>query len=147
VLPRLHRLEVYVPEKHDLALSKIMRCHEGDLAGLEALHRLHALDEETLAARYMEEMSHAIGDPRRIDLNLLAAIERLFGTLEAEAVERRLSAWRRRQATSSDLPRGRTRKTGAVRSRSPAREEGTPKRRVRRRATRDGRARGPGLTA
>jgi len=103
VLRRLRRLAVYVPEKHDLALSKIMRCHEGDLAGLSALHRLHGLDEETLVTRYMEEMKHVIGDPGRIDLNLLAAIERVFGVAEAEVVERRLATWRQ-QGTSRPLP-------------------------------------------
>jgi hypothetical protein len=94
VLPKLRRLKVLVLEKHDLALSKIMRCHEGDLAGIEALHRLRGLDHETLVARYMNEMDHVIGEPARIDLNLLAAIERLFGELEAEIVRRRIRAWR-----------------------------------------------------
>ena len=103
VLPQLHRLEVYVPEKHDLALSKIMRCHEGDLAGIESLHRRHELDAETLATRYMEEMNHVIGEPTRIDLHLFAAIERLFGAVPAEAVERRLSAWRKRSAPGARI--------------------------------------------
>jgi hypothetical protein len=107
VLPRLHRLEVYVPEKHDLALSKVMRCHEGDLAGIEALHRLHGLDEETLVTRYMEEMKHVIGDPSRIDLNLLVAVERLFGVVDAEVVERRLAEWRQKEDSRPLPPRPR----------------------------------------
>jgi hypothetical protein len=97
VMPELHRLEVHVLEKHDLALSKIMRCHEGDLVGLAALQRLHGLDEETLVTRYMDEMDHVIGDPARIDLNLLAALELLYGEAEAEAVRRRILAWRQRR--------------------------------------------------
>ena len=116
VLPRLHRLEVCVPEKHDLALSKVMRCHEGDLAGIEALHRLHGLDEETLVTRYMEEMKHVIGDPGRIDLNLLAAVERVFGVVDAEAVERRLAEWRKDE-DSRPLPPGLRSKPRTERSR------------------------------
>jgi hypothetical protein len=107
VLLGLHKLKVYVPEKHDLALSKVMRCHEGDLAGIEALHRLHGLDEETLVTRYMEEMKHVIGDPGRIDLNLLVAVERLFGVVEAEAVERRLAEWRQEESGRPTAPRPR----------------------------------------
>ncbi|MBN1770308.1 MAG: hypothetical protein JXB32_03525 [Deltaproteobacteria bacterium] len=98
VMPELQHLEVFVLEKHDLALSKIMRCHEGDLAGIQALHRRHGLDRETLVARYMTEMDHAIGDPKRIDLNLQVAVERLYGEAEAAAVGRRLDAWRQRGA-------------------------------------------------
>jgi hypothetical protein len=94
VMPELKRLTVHVLEKHDLALSKIMRCHEGDLVGIQALHRRLGLDEETLVARYIAEMDHVIGDPARIDLNLLAAVERLYGELEAEGVRKRLLAWR-----------------------------------------------------
>lgn len=96
VMADLRHLEVYVLEKHDLALSKILRCDERDLMALEDLHRLQKLDEETLVARYMGEMDHAIGDPARIDLNLVVAVERLFGEIEADGVRRRVESWRRR---------------------------------------------------
>jgi uncharacterized nucleotidyltransferase DUF6036 len=37
-LPHLLRLLVRVPERHDLVLSKLMRCHEGDLQCIEEVH-------------------------------------------------------------------------------------------------------------
>lgn len=95
VLLELLHLEVRVLEKHDLALSKIMRCSELDLVGIAALHTVHRLDEETLVTRYLEEMDHAIGDPARLDIHLLVAVERLYGEVEAEQVRQRIEAWRR----------------------------------------------------
>jgi len=89
------RLVVWKLEPHDLALSKAVRGNEHDLAGIEELHRVASLDRETLVTRYVEEMGHAIGDPRGRDLNFASMIERLFGTPEAERVEERLAARRR----------------------------------------------------
>lgn len=88
-IPGLARLEVHTPEKHDLVLSKAVRAYEHDLAAAEAIHRLCKLERELLIERYLDEMTHVIGDPRRLDLNILALVERLFGETQAnEAAER-----------------------------------------------------------
>jgi hypothetical protein len=92
VLPRLHRLRVFVPEKHDLALMKAMRGYEHDLQAIAEMHAHSALDLDTLIRRFQDEMT-PVGDPDRVRGNILAVVERLF----AEAVEdvaRRLSPGR-----------------------------------------------------
>jgi hypothetical protein len=47
-----------------------------------------------------EEMSHAIGDPVRLDANFVLMIERLFGEVEAERVEETLNLRRKERARS-----------------------------------------------
>lgn len=95
VLPELPRLQVFVLEKHDLALSKALRCNEGDLVAIEQLHHLRALDRGTLIARYLDEMGHAIGDRARLDQNIVLVVLRLFGELDAALTDREIKAHRR----------------------------------------------------
>jgi hypothetical protein len=92
ILPALRQLEIFVPEAHDLALSKLVRGHAGDLAALEELHARHPLSFETLVTRYREEMTHAIGDRARLDQNLLVAVHLLFGELKREQARQLLRA-------------------------------------------------------
>jgi hypothetical protein len=77
VLPHLQRLQVMVPEKHDLVLMKAMRCYEHDLQAIAEIHAYSPLDLETLVQRFLDEMN-PIGDPQRIRGNILAVVERLF---------------------------------------------------------------------
>lgn len=78
---------VQVPEKHDLALMKVIRGYEHDLDGIEAIHRRSPLDLETLLQRYRDEMGAVVGDPRRLRGQLLALVGRLFPE-RADAVAR-----------------------------------------------------------
>jgi hypothetical protein len=77
-LPHLQRLVVKVPEKHDLALMKVVRGYEHDLDGIEAIHRRSPLDLQTLLQRYRDEMGAVVGDPRKLRGQLLALVGRLF---------------------------------------------------------------------
>ena len=90
ILPELSRLAVFALEKHDLTLSKTVRGYENDLVAIEGLHQRHGLDLDTLVARWADEMDHAIGDRKRLDLNFQLMIERIFGEMEAERVRRGL---------------------------------------------------------
>lgn len=78
VLPALSRLEVYVPEKHDLVLMKTMRADEHDIHAMVEIHTNSPLDLETLVQRFKSEMSAAIGEPQRLRRNFLVVVERLF---------------------------------------------------------------------
>jgi hypothetical protein len=86
-LPGLQRLRVFVPERHDLVLSKVMRCHEGDLRCIDEIHRRYPLERDVLVDRFVTEMGHAVGHPERILANFLVCIERLFGEALADQVE------------------------------------------------------------
>jgi hypothetical protein len=93
-LPRLRRLRVMVPEKHDLVLMKVLRGDEHDLQAIEAIHRRSPLDLSILVRRYREEMSATIIDPGRLRGQFLAMVERLFPEYVDETA-RRLGARRR----------------------------------------------------
>jgi len=77
--PRLRHLGVFVPEIHDLILMKIVRGYEVDLETMVELAGKRRVRYETLLARFQREMTHTVGDPKRLRLNFLAAIERIFG--------------------------------------------------------------------
>jgi hypothetical protein len=91
------RLQVRLLERHDLALSKMMRADENDLVAVAKLHKLLPLELETLVARYLDEMQHAIGNRSRLDQHFLLLIERLYGEIAADRVEERLRRTRRKR--------------------------------------------------
>jgi hypothetical protein len=78
---------VFVPERHDLGLSNAVRCHEGDLRCIEQIHQRHPLDRAVLVDRFVTEMAHAIGGPKRLVDNFVLCIERLLGDVAAGEVE------------------------------------------------------------
>jgi len=84
----LHFLQVFILEKHDLALSKALRCVEHDLQQLEEVHASSPFSFEVLVERFRDEMTHVIGDPARIRANFLELIERLFGELKRAEADR-----------------------------------------------------------
>ena len=65
-MPRLARLTVLVPERHDLALMKTVRGDQADFAKLRAIHERKRFDLSMLLDRYQQEMSHVVIDPRRL---------------------------------------------------------------------------------
>jgi hypothetical protein len=93
-LPRLRRLKVMVPEKHDLVLMKVVRGDEHDLQAVEAIHRRSPLELSILVRRYREEMSATIIDPGRLRGQFLTMVERLFPE-DVNETARRLGARRK----------------------------------------------------
>ena len=88
VLPRLKRLRVFVPERHDLVLMKSTRAYEHDIQVIREIHENAPLDLEILVDRFVNEMS-PIGHPARIRRNFLTVVEALFPD-RVDEVERRL---------------------------------------------------------
>ena len=91
VMPRLAKLTVLVPERHDLALMKTVRGDQADFAKLQAIHERKPFELSVLLRRYEEEMSHVLGDARRLKGNFFALVESLFpeaATLVRDALER-----------------------------------------------------------
>ena len=50
VLPKLRRLRVLVPERHDLVLMKAVRCYEHDLEAIAEIHSHSPLELDVLQA-------------------------------------------------------------------------------------------------
>lgn len=86
-LAGLRMLTIMVPEKHDWVLMKVARGYEHDLTMIEDLKKRQGLDLELLIDRFNIEMAHVTGDRRRLELNLLAAIGRVFGEEDARRAE------------------------------------------------------------
>lgn len=87
---RLPRLEIRVPERHDLVLSKLVPWRWSDEDHIRRLHAREPLDLETLLHRYETEMTHAIGDPRRLRWNVVLCVRMLFGEVLGARAEARL---------------------------------------------------------
>lgn len=90
VMPHLGHLVVRVLDKHDLALSKVVRGYEHDMQQIDALHQTEPLDYDVMVERFLGEMGHVVGQPRMIALAFLECIERLFGELARVRAERQL---------------------------------------------------------
>jgi hypothetical protein len=93
-LPRLRRLKVMVPERHDLVLMKVLRGDEHDLQAIEAIHQRSPLELSVLSKRYREEMRVTVIDPGRLRGQFLTMVERLFPE-DLDEVEKRLGVRRR----------------------------------------------------
>ena len=87
-MPHLQRLDVVVPDRYDLVLSKLVRASQADLTVCREIHEHKALEVRTLVARYLDEMDHAIGRQADRDQNLIAAIEFLWDAETADRAQR-----------------------------------------------------------
>ncbi len=63
---------------------------EDRLVPIEQIHRRQPLVFEVLRSRWKREMSHAVVDPRRANLNFVEVVDHLFGRERAEAIQREL---------------------------------------------------------
>jgi hypothetical protein len=86
----LKRLQILVPEAHDLALMKVARGETHDLEAIEEIHRISPLSLATLVSRYEESRPQFIGHPANLRLSFLALVARLFGEEEAKRVDRKI---------------------------------------------------------
>jgi hypothetical protein len=88
----LNWLEVRYPEKHDLALMKIIRGYEHDIQHVKEIHQNHTLDLRTLTNRFINEMSHVVGiGAEQLQNKFLLMIEEVFGEEEADEAERAIA--------------------------------------------------------
>lgn len=90
---QLSKLQIFIPDKHDLALMKTVRGYENDIQAIEEMHLEHPLGLEILVERFMTEMTQAIGDPHRTRLNFLLLVERLYGEQSMAEVQEATKAW------------------------------------------------------
>jgi len=86
---RLKRLVVRVPERHDLALMKMARGTQHDLAVLEQMHTVQQFDLDTLLVRFEEEMGETIAPDSVLRPLMRMLIERLFGKDASKKLKRR----------------------------------------------------------
>jgi hypothetical protein len=70
----------------------MMRGEEPDLQAAEDIKASVGLDLDVLLTRYLEEMNHCVGDPRRLDLNFLVLVRRVYGERELELARKKLNS-------------------------------------------------------
>jgi Nucleotidyltransferase of unknown function (DUF6036) len=87
-LPDLRRLAVTVPEKHDLALMKVIRGRIRDIDVIAALHARSPLNPTVLVNRYLTEMGAVVAEPNTLRENVLLLVQRLFPAQMPEISER-----------------------------------------------------------
>jgi hypothetical protein len=80
------KLRVSVPERHDLALMKIVRGYRHDIDVILEMHRREPLSLNTLIDRFENEMGHVIKDERELRMQFRLLIEELFGAEAAKNV-------------------------------------------------------------
>jgi hypothetical protein len=109
-LPRLKRLDVLVPDRYDLCLSKLVRASQADLVVCKEMHEYRAFKPATFVQRYLDEMNHAIGRQADRDQNLIAAVEFIWDSATADRAQQLVDERRasdRRRGPSGKPERGR----------------------------------------
>jgi hypothetical protein len=91
--PAFNKLHLYMPERHDLALMKMVRGYENDIQAIEEIHQTYPLELDIFIERFMDEMTQVSGNPSYIRLNFLLMVEALFSPEEAEEVKRITKKW------------------------------------------------------
>ncbi len=87
-IPGLSKLRVYVPEKHDWALTKIMRALRKDVEDIEEVADSVGLSKTVFLKRFIGEMTHVTGRREDLIYNFLGVMARLFGEKEAGKMDR-----------------------------------------------------------
>jgi hypothetical protein len=87
----LKKLNVFVPEAHDLYLMKIMRLLRHDRDDIEALCAQGLIDEGILLQRFKKEMNHVVGQKSKIESNYLLTVFDNFGQEIYESHKRSLA--------------------------------------------------------
>jgi hypothetical protein len=82
------KLEVYLPERHDLVMMKTARGETPDVEAILDIHAQQPLELNVLMQRYPEMMP--MGPPSRFRLRFLNMIAAVFGEPVAEDIEKQI---------------------------------------------------------
>ena len=84
----LRNLQVFVPEKHDWALMKIVRLIEKDIEDIREVDEKAGFRSSTFLKRFLEEMTHVTGRREDLVFSFLTMMEELFGPAVAARMEK-----------------------------------------------------------
>lgn len=90
----LKKLQVFVPEKHDWALMKIVRLIDKDIEDIKEVWATMGLSKGVFLKRFLEEMTHVTGRRSELVMNFLTMMEELYGEPEADRMEQAIQAHR-----------------------------------------------------
>lgn len=98
----LTKLQVFVPEKHDWALMKMMRSLPKDVMDIIEVHHEIGFNKDVLLARFLGEMTHVTGRPRTVIFDFLSIMKDLYGKEESKKAEEAIKANRTWQQNLKD---------------------------------------------
>ena len=84
----LRKLQVFVPEKHDWALMKIVRLIEKDIEDIREVDEKAGFRRAVFLKRFLDEMTHVTGRREDLIVSFLTMMEELFGSEEAARMEK-----------------------------------------------------------
>lgn len=93
VISGAKHLKVFVPERHDFVLMKMIRGQQNDLETVVEMHKAEPLSFDRLLELIVSEMTAITGNKRRIKPNFLNMFETLFGETTLAVAEGRLKVW------------------------------------------------------
>lgn len=91
------KIKISIPERHDLALMKVIRGEEHDIQTVLDMHKDQALDLQVLMQRFQSEMAHVTGNMAMIRLNFIGLVEALFGEEPATRADEQTQNWGKHQ--------------------------------------------------
>lgn len=86
-------LKVFVPERHDFVLMKMIRGQQNDIDMVAEMHNVSQLDYEKLIDLIKTEMTSVTGDKNKIKSNLLMMFETIFSDKKLLDAEKHLKNW------------------------------------------------------
>jgi len=91
-LKGLVKLQIFIPEKHDWALMKIVRLLQKDIEDIREVSKTIGFDKDVFLNRFLREMTHVMGPRQKLVNNFLAMMEELFGSDESNRMEKTIRA-------------------------------------------------------
>ncbi len=87
-------LKIFVPERHDFVLMKMIRGQQNDIDMVIEMHKVEPLLFSRLLDLIVSEMTGITGYKKRIKPHFLAMFETLFGDAKLTEAEKRLKSWK-----------------------------------------------------
>ncbi|HVE38539.1 MAG TPA: DUF6036 family nucleotidyltransferase [Planctomycetota bacterium] len=86
--PKLRKLQILVPEKHDWALMKLVRFNQKDIDDLVEVSKSVGFRKDVLLERFLKEMTSVVlVRPSELVLSFVILFEKLYGKSEADRIE------------------------------------------------------------
>lgn len=92
-IPGSKHLKIFIPERHDFVLMKMIRGQQNDIDMVKEIHKASQLDYEKLIDLIKTEMTSVTGNKNRIKSNLLLMFEALFSDRKLFDAEKQLKNW------------------------------------------------------
>ena len=88
--PKLKKLQVFIPEKHDWALMKVVRLIQKDIEDIKEVAESTGFHRSVFLRRFTDEMTHVAGRREDLVFNFVTMMEQLYGKDAADRIEKEI---------------------------------------------------------